>query len=41
MPIQQVAHLTNGECESIKTALIPFCEFGGDMSVMEDKIDDI
>ena len=34
MPIQQVAHITNGECDSIKTALIPFCEFGGNMSVM-------
>ena len=40
MPIQQVAHLTNGECESIKTALIPFCEFGGDMSVMGVTMDD-
>ena len=40
MPIQQVAHLTNGECELIKTAMIPFCEFGGDMSVMGVTMDD-
>ena len=39
MPIQQVAHITNGDDDSIKTALIPFCEFGGDMSVMGVKID--
>ena len=40
MPIQQVAHITNGDDDSIKTALIPFCEFGGDMSVMGVTMDD-
>ena len=39
MPIQQVAHITNGDDDSFKTALIPFCEFGGNMSVMGKKID--
>ena len=39
MSIQQVAHINNGDDDSIKTALIPFCEFGGDMSIMGKQID--
>ena len=39
MKIQQVAHIINEEKGFIKTAMIPFCEFGGNMSVMGVKID--
>ena len=40
MTIQQVAHIGDKDDDSIKTALIPFCEFGGDMSVMGVTMDD-
>ena len=36
---EQVAHIN--EEDSTKTAMIPFCEFGGNMSVMGVKIDQI
>ena len=36
---QQVAHISNNEENEVKTALIPFCEFGGSMSAMGVKID--
>ena len=39
MEVQQVPHITIEEDNSMKTALIPFCEFGGDMSVMGVMID--
>ena len=38
MKIQNVAHV-NRKDDSGKFALIPFCEFGGDMSVMGVKVD--
>ena len=37
MEVQQVAHINEDSLS--RTALIPFCEFGGDMSVMGMKID--
>ena len=39
MEEQQVPHVTNAENSLMKTALIPFCEFGGNMSVMGVKVD--
>ena len=36
MKVQQVAHIIE---EDVQTAMIPFCEFGGNMSVMGVKID--
>ena len=41
LEVQQVAHISTEEDSLIKTAMIPFCEFGGDMSVMGVKIDQL
>ena len=41
MEIQQVAHIATEEDSLIRTAMIPFCEFGGNMSVMGVKIDQL
>ena len=37
MEVEHAAHIKDDS--SIKTAMIPFCEFGGNMSVMGVKID--
>ena len=36
---QQVPHIVHEEDDKRKTALIPFCEFGGNISVMGEKIE--
>ena len=39
MKTQQVPHIINEDNDITKTAMIPFCEFGGNMSVMGIKMD--
>ena len=39
MEVEQVAHISTDENSLIRTAMIPFCEFGRNMSVMGVKID--
>ena len=39
LEVQQVAHISKDEDSLIRTAMIPFCEFGGNVSVMGVKID--
>ena len=41
MEVEQVAHISTDENSLIRTAMIPFCEFGGNMSVMGVKIDQL
>ena len=41
MKNQRGPHIINEEIDITKTAMIPFCEFGGNMSVMGVKIDQI
>ena len=41
MEIEQVAHISTDKNSLIRTAMIPFCEFGGNMSVMGVKIDQL
>ena len=39
LEVQQVAHISTEGESLIRTAMIPFCEFGGNVSVMGVKID--
>ena len=39
MKTQQVPHIINDENGMTNSAMIPFCEFGGNMSVMGIKMD--